>query len=302
MARDSDGTRMNGYFADKGEVNVTKILLTAGVSASALLMLAGALHAQDDFPIPQKYVDNGVTAGMLCGTGVISYCEPNSTEGKGILAEVNQAWASEMGLDIRIEGMTWEALMPAAVSGRTDLVAGIGDIESRREQFNFVDVFYGFYGMLVPAGNPKGIAGWEDLCGLTLSTSSGSGEQMQIEHMSEQACVANGHEPINIDIYADQSATFIALQSGRVDGTLTDMFGANQLIEQNPEIYAEAFRERSQTVWGIAVPVDNPELLDVVVEGVRRGLDSGSILAVLDSYDVGEIIVDTLMVNTQPVE
>lgn len=281
---------------------MNKFLLTASVSLSALLAVAGLAHAQDDFPIPQHYIDNGVTAGMLCGTGVISYCEPNSTEGKGILAEVNHAWAEEMGLDIRIEGMTWEALMPAAVSGRTDMVAGIGDIESRRAQFNFVDAFYGFYGMLVPAGNPKGIASWQDLCGLTLSTSSGSGEQTQIERMSEEACAANNLDPINIDIYADQSATFIALQSGRVDGTLTDMFGANQLIEQNPEIYSEAFRERSQTIWGIAVPVDDPELLAVVTEGVRRGLESGSIRAVLDSYGVGEIIVETLMVNTQPVE
>lgn len=275
---------------------------TACVAASVILAGPGAARAQDDFPIPQTYRDNGVVAGMLCGTGVISYCDPNSTEGKGILAEINQAWAAEMGLDITIEGMTWEALMPAAVSGRTDMVAGIGDIESRREQFTFVDAFYGFYGMLVPAGNPDGIAGWADLCGKTLSATSGSGEYMQIERMSAEACVANGQEPITIDIYAEQAATFVALQSGRADGTLTDMFGANQLIEQNPEIYAEAFRERSSTIWGIAVPVDDPELLAVVTEGVRRGLESGSIKAVLDSYGVGDIIVETLMVNGQPAE
>ncbi len=130
---------------------MTKLLIGVGAAASALCLLAGGAFAQDDFPIPQHYKDNGVVAGMLCGTGEISYCDPNSTEGKGILAEVNQAWAKEMGLNIRIEGMTWEALMPAAVSGRTDMVAGIGDIESRRAQFNFVDAFYGFYGLLVPA-------------------------------------------------------------------------------------------------------------------------------------------------------
>lgn len=278
------------------------LVRTAGIAACAFCMLAGIAQAQGDVPIPQTYADNGVTAGMLCGTGVISYCDPNSTEGKGILAEVNKAWAAEMGLNITIEGMTWEALMPAAVSGRTDMVAGIGDIESRRAQFNFVDVFYGFYGMLVPAGNPKGVTGWADLCGLRLSTSSGSGEQMTIERMSQEVCVAGGHEPMVIDIYADQAATFIALQSGRVDATLTDMFGANQLIEQNPEIYAEAFRERSSTIWGIAVPVDDPGLLAVVTEGVRRGLASGSIRAVLDNHGVGEIIVERLMVNSQPVE
>jgi polar amino acid transport system substrate-binding protein len=198
--------------------------------------------------------------------------------------------------------MTWEALMPAAVSGRTDLVAGIGDIETRRKQFSFVDVFYGFYGMLVPAGNPKKIQGWEDLCGLKISTSSGSGEQMQIEAKSQAACVAKGKPAIETDVYADQSATFVALQAGRVDGSLTDMFGAKQLIDQNPQIYAEAFRERGDSIWGIAVPVGNPELLAVVTEGVRRGLKSGSILAVLDSYGVGDIIVDRLMVNSQPVE
>lgn len=279
-----------------------KFLMSVGASASALLAMAGVAYAQDSVPIPQNYKDNGVVAGMLCGTGEISYCDPNSTEGKGILAEVNQAWAKEMGLNIRIEGMTWEALMPAAVSGRSDMVAGIGDIESRRAQFNFVDAFYGFYGMLVPAGNPKGVNSWKDLCGLTLSTSSGSGEQMQIQAKSEENCVANGLQPINIDIYGEQAATFVALQSGRVDGTLTDMFGAKQLIGQNPSIYAEAFRERGTTIWGIAVPVDDPELLAVVTEGVRRGLASGSIKAVLDKYGVGDIIVEGLMVNSKPVE
>src|SRR6218665_1313142 len=116
------------------------LMIKAAVTGLVAMAAASAASAQDPPPIPQAYQDNGLTAGMFCGTGVISYCDANSSEGKGILAEINQAWAKEVGLDIRIEGQTWEALMPSAVSGRTALVAGIGDIEGRRAQFNFVDV------------------------------------------------------------------------------------------------------------------------------------------------------------------
>ena len=280
--------------------SITRVAVVALAATVAGAVLPA--FAQEAPTIPQQYLDKGVIAGMFCGTGVISYCDPNSTEGKGILAEINQAWAKEAGLDIRIEGQTWEALMPSAVSGRTDMVAGIGDIESRRAQFSFVDVFYGFYGLVVPAGNPAKIATWTDLCGKTLAQTPASGEEQTVNARSTEYCVSKGLEPIKLEILGEQAATFVALQSGRVNATLTDMFGAAKLVGDNPTIYAEAFRERGSSIWGIAVPVDDPELLEVVKYGVAKGFKSGSIKAVLDKYGVGQIMVEKLMVNSAAVE
>jgi polar amino acid transport system substrate-binding protein len=273
----------------------------AFASVAVAIVACQPAFSDDAPPIPDKY-KNGVVAGMFCGTGVISYCDANSTEGKGILADLNKAWAKEVGIPIKIEGQTWEALLPSAVSWRTDMVAGVGDLESRRGQFNFVDLFANFNSILVAAGNPLNVKGWEDLCGKKMSTSAGSGEEQAIHAADAKYCGGAGKAPIIVNVYGEQQATFMSIQAKRDDATVTDQFGAAELIKQNPDVYALAFKQPADTLWGAAVPVANKELLDMVVYGVKKGLASGSLKAVLDGYGFGDIIVDTIMVNGKPVQ
>lgn len=267
----------------------------------ALCAASGTAMAMDKPPVPQKYLDNGVHVGMLCATGVISFCDPGSTEGKGILAEFAHIWGEENGVKVDVIGSSWEALMPSAVSGRTDGVAGIGDYESRHEQFTFVDVIWGANSIVVKAGNPLAIKEPLDLCGHKMSAATGSGELMDVRAFSEE-CVKAGKPAIEEVEFGEQPATFLSVQTGRADVTITDIFAADELMKNNPGVYEEAFRKKANYMWGVAIPVGNPELLAMVSYGVQQGIANGKMKAVLDQYGFGEILVDTLMVNSKPVE
>jgi polar amino acid transport system substrate-binding protein len=273
------------------------------MAIAALVALApvSPASAEGAPEVPQKYRDNGIHAGMLCASGLISYCDPGSTVGKGILAEFAHIWGEEAGVKVDVEGSSWEALMPAAISGRTDLVVGIGDFEKRHSEFTFVNLFWNSDSFLVKAGNPLGIKEMKDLCGKTMSAASGSGELMSVQAESEE-CVKQGLPEIKQEVFGEQPATFLAVQSGRADATVTDLFAADQLIKDNPNVYAEAFRKNSNWLWGVAVPVNNKELLAVVSYGVKQALANGKFAKVLDGYGFGGILVDRLMINSKPVE
>ncbi|WP_159097906.1 transporter substrate-binding domain-containing protein [Aminobacter sp. MSH1] len=280
----------------------TKSLYTTLALTVPFALTTTAVLAQSAPVIPQKYLDEGVKASTLCATGAHTYCEPNSNVGKGILPDINAAWAKEVGLELTVEGMSWDAVMPSAISGRTDIVAGLGDLESRREQFNFVDVFVGLFSIIVPAGNPASISSWADLCGKKVSAPHGSGEQEGIEHASEEHCVSQGKPAIVLDLYADQPPAFLAVQSGRSDASVTNNFGGKVLVEDNPTVYAEGFKSPSTTVWAVAVPVGNPELLEVVKYGVQKAIANGVIKAILEEHQMGDAAMTQLMVNRQVVE
>lgn len=273
--------------------------------AAALCALVGfggtVARAVEKPAVPQKYLDDGVHAGMLCATGVVSYCDPGSTVGQGILAEFAHIWGEETGVKVDVIGSSWEALMPSAISGRTDLVAGIGDYESRHNQFTFVNLFWNSDSFLVPAGNPLAIEGPMDLCGHRMSAATGSGELMTVRSISEE-CVKQGKPAIVEVEFGEQPPTFLAVQTGRADATVTDIFAADELVKNNPKVYAEGFRKRSDWMWGVAVPVADKELLAMVSYGVQQAIADGKFKAVLDKYGFGEILADRLMVNTKPVE
>jgi polar amino acid transport system substrate-binding protein len=274
--------------------------LRAILGSAALCALFGiAAQAAEKPAVPQNYLDNGLHVGMFCATGVISYCDPGSTVGKGILADFAHIWGEEAGVKVDVVGSSWEALMPSAVSGRTDAVAGIGDFESRHAQFTFVNLFWNSDSYLVPTGNPLKISGPMDLCGHRMSASTGSGELMTVRAIS-QDCVKQGKPAITEVEFGEQPATYLAVQTGRADATLTDIFAADELMKNNPNIYAEAFRKKTDWMWGVAVPVQNKELLAMVSYGVQQGLTNGKFKAILDKYGFTGILADKLMINSKP--
>jgi polar amino acid transport system substrate-binding protein len=153
------------------------------------------------------------------------------------------------------------------------------------------------YSIITQEGNEVGIETKDDLCGLTLSTTTASGEAVAIQSLSD-ACVEEGLEPIVLDEYGEQAATFLAVQSGRADATLTDGFSSRSLLEENPDTYADVLSIEGTTLWGVAVPVSNTELIERVKEGVAAALEDGSLAAVLEGYDVDpSILVPGLTVN-----
>ncbi|QPC91766.1 transporter substrate-binding domain-containing protein [Mesorhizobium sp. INR15] len=285
----------------KNAARTMSAVLGVAVLCAAASLTGTAAQAVEKPVVPRKYLDEGVHAGMLCATGVISFCDPGSTVGQGILAEFAHIWGEEAGVKVDVVGSSWEALMPSAISGRTDVVAGIGDYESRHNQFTFVNLFWNSDSFLVPAGNPLGIKAPMDLCGRRMSAATGSGELMTVRAISAE-CVKQGKPAIVEVEFGEQPPTFLAVQTDRADATVTDIFAADELIKNNPKVYAEGFRKRSEWMWGVAVPVANKDMLALVSYGVQQAIADGKFKAVLDKYGFGEILADRLMVNTKPAE
>lgn len=285
--------------------------MVVAAAVAVVLTLSSSVSAAGNPPlkntvgvkVPAKYVKSGLKAGMFCATGMLSYCDANNSKAYGILADFAKAWGAKFGVKVVVKGTTWEALMPGALSGRTDAIVGIGDLPERRNDFTFVDMFWGYNSIVARYGNPKNIKSESDLCGTTMSASTGSGELTTLQGLSDE-CTKAGKPAITIHEFAEQTATYLDVSSGRADGTMTDVFAATTLVKENKGVYSKAFNMKATFLWGVAVPKKNTALLKAVKAGVARALKDGTFKAILaKKYGFrDDILIKQPMVNGKPVK
>lgn len=233
-----------------------------------------------------------LTGGLFCSGAPLGACDASGGEAVGILPDMAAAWSSHLpDSTLTIEGMSWDALMPAAVSGRVDLIIGLGDQESRRGEFTFVDMFTTKYVIITQADNDAAVEGPEDLCGKPAVAATGSGELEELRKLSDEHCADN---PMVISEVAEMNTGFLAVQSGQTEFTVTDTLSSLPLIQENPGVYREAFAfdgSAGAAIWGVAIPNDNTELIERVAAAISAARADGSLAAVMESYGADPALI-----------
>lgn len=274
---------------------VIAMLAIAGCSGSAQ---PGASVSPGQ--LPQKYVEAGkITASTICDGKPFSYCEAGSTKAEGVFADVAAAWGKELGVTVDPIGMAFDSIIPSTVSGRFDIVLAIGDTKERQKQFDFIDILKSSYAIVVPAGNPKGASQPSDLCGLTVSSTTGSAEAAEVDKLSKK-CVSDGKPAIKSLQLGDLGSCYLAVSSGRADAAWGSDASSYAIEAESPDKYKVAFEVASDTVFAIAIPKKNPELRDAIAAAVAKTMKDGSYIDALKKWHLQTQAVDKLMINLEP--
>lgn len=242
-----------------------------------------------------------LAGGMFCSGAPLGFCDSQGGGAQGILPDLTKAWSAHIPAEVEIEGISWDALMPAAVSGRVDLIVGLGDQDERRAEFTFVDLFASRYSFVTYAENKIEISSVEDLCGQEVAVTTGSGEFSELTGLNSDVCAS---DPVVIREMSDQNVAFLAVQSKQVPITITDTLSAIPLMESNVGVYRELFAWEAPNagLWGVAIPADNEELIRQVTDAVSKARADGSLQAVFEQYGADpDMILSQDMVNGEPV-
>ncbi|MFF0516617.1 ABC transporter substrate-binding protein [Streptomyces sp. Tu 4128] len=135
----------------------------------------------------------------------------------GVEPDIASLVADVLGLELRTNAVSWENIFVGLDSAKYD--AGFSNItvtEERKEKYDFAT--YREDNLAFEAQKDSGlkVTGPEDVAGRTVAVSSGTNQEKLLVEWSKENEKA-GRKPVDIKYYQNDSDTYLALQSGRID-------------------------------------------------------------------------------------
>ncbi|MGW1816584.1 ABC transporter substrate-binding protein [Streptomyces sp. NPDC002125] len=185
-------------------------LLPAGVRSSGTLSLASSVGA----PPGAFYEADGKT---LAGADI----------------DFADAVAKALGLKLKREVASFEAILPALGSGKYEVGTGnFGVTDERRKTIDFVTYINDGQGFAVRDDSDlKEVTDLTQLCGLTVGTGAGTTFEATLEE-NKHVCGDAGKEAYEVRTYADQAAVWSSLQQGRSDVLMSTINGLRYAVAQ----------------------------------------------------------------------
>ncbi|MGP3999525.1 ABC transporter substrate-binding protein [Streptomyces sp. 8N706] len=144
------------------------------------------------------------------------YATDNKTR---IGVEIDLAYlvSNVLGLKPDYTAVSWENIFVGLDSGKYDVgFSNITDTEERKEKYDFASYRKDNLAFEAKQGSGLKVRGYKDVAGKKVAVDTGTNQEKILVEWSEQAEKA-GLEPVDIKYYKDQSDTYLALDSGRLD-------------------------------------------------------------------------------------
>lgn len=140
-----------------------------------------------------------------------------------------------LGIELKQEVASFEAILPALDSGKYDLGTGnFGVTNERRRTIDFVTYINDGQGFAARSDSDlKKVTDFKQLCGLTVATGAGTTFEVTLED-NKHVCADAGKKPYSVKTYAEQSALWSSLQQGRTDVVMSTINGLRYAVKQQP--------------------------------------------------------------------
>ena len=191
----------------------------------------------------------------------------------GIDVEIAKAIAEKMGMELQIEDMAFDAIIPAVTSGKADFgAAGMTVTEERQRSVEFTDT-YANSNQVAIVKEDSDITGSADLEGKTIGVQLGTtGDALATE--LKDATV----ERYNKGLEAVQSLT-----QGKIDAVVIDQATAQAFVNKTEGI--KILEEKmSEEEYAIAIKKGNTDLVEKMNAAIAELKSEGKIDEIVAKY------------------
>lgn len=216
-------------------------------AAAFAVLVAGA-------PATADVIKSGATA-----TGVpFNFLDPTTNTMSGFMLDIANEVAKRGGFEFDLQTVDFASLVPALQSRRIDIITSSFSItEERSKVVDFAVPVYSFHqGLLVPAGNPKKLATYDDMKTAKIGTNIGN------------SAIAEGRKiGVTFEQYSSIQDTLRDLSLGRIDGAMVDMPIADWMMKANPDYkmeWVEGFEPFFTEYYTFSVRKGDTAILDRV--------------------------------------
>ncbi|WP_270810795.1 basic amino acid ABC transporter substrate-binding protein [Hungatella effluvii] len=195
----------------------------------------------------------------------------------GIDADIARAVAEQMGVELEIQDMAFDSLIPAIQSGKADFAAaGMTVDEDRLKNVDFTDT-YAQAAQVIIVKKDSPIASPDELTGKKIGVQTGTTGDIY----------ASDIENAEVQRFNKGMEAVMALNQGKIDAVIIDREPAKVFVKENEglKILDEAFTEEE---YAIAVKKGNTELLEKMNAAIKELKESGELQKIVDKYITAE--------------
>ena len=193
----------------------------------------------------------------------------------GIDAEIAKAIADELGMELEIEDIAFDSIIPEITSGKADMgLAGMTVTEDRKQSVDFTDT-YAKASQKIIVKEDSAIASPDDLTGVIVGVQQGTTGDIYVSDLE-----ADG---TTVERYNKGFEAVQALSQGKIDAVVIDGEPAKTCVAQTEglKILEESFTDEE---YAIAVKKGNTELLEKINGALKTLKDNGTLDEIVAKY------------------
>ena len=193
----------------------------------------------------------------------------------GIDAEIAKAIADERGMELEIEDIAFDSIIPEIVSGKADMgLAGMTVTEDRMQSVDFSNTYAKASQKIIVTEDSE-IASPDDLKGVIVGVQLGTTGDIYVSDLE-----ADG---TTVERYSKGFEAVQALSQGKIDAVVIDGEPAKTFVAetQGLKILDESFTDEE---YAIAVKKGNTELLEKINGALKTLKDNGTLDEIVAKY------------------
>lgn len=244
---------------------LVSVLLVAACSVS--LVACGGKKEEE------KKAEEDKTLVMATNAEFPPYEYYEGEEVVGIDVDIAKAVAEELGMELKIEDMAFDSVIPAVSSGKVDIaLAGLTVTDERKENLNFTDT-YAKATQVIIVKEDSAIAGPDDLEGKKIGVQLGTTGDLYASDIKDA----------EVEQYNKGFEAVQATMQGKIDAVIIDSEPAKEFVAEAEglKILDEAFTEEE---YAIGIAKDNDELLEKVNKALKTLKESGKLDEIVAEY------------------
>ena len=244
---------------------LVSVLLVAACSVS--LVACGGKKEEE------KKAEEDKTLVMATNAEFPPYEYYEGEEVIGIDVDIAKAVAEELGMELKIEDMAFDSVIPAVSSGKADIaLAGLTVTDERKENLNFTDT-YAKATQVIIVKEDSAIVGPDDLEGKKIGVQLGTTGDLYASDIKDA----------EVEQYNKGFEAVQATMQGKIDAVIIDSEPAKEFVAEAEglKILDEAFTEEE---YAIGIAKDNDELLEKVNKALKSLKESGKLDEIVAEY------------------
>ncbi|MEU9861042.1 ABC transporter substrate-binding protein, partial [Streptomyces sp. NPDC047971] len=248
--------------------------------------------AASNAPLFSKLPADIQKAGVIKVGTDATYAPMEFKEGEkivGVDPDIAAALSKQLGVNFQFTSGTFDTLLTALPTGRTDIVmSSMTDTKERQEGLDdkgqktgagvdFVDYFTASTGILVKKGNPENIQSLDDLCGKKLAVQRGTTYEQAAKDQAEK-CKKDGKPALTFESFPTDAEAQTRVKAGGAVADLNDSPVAAYIAKTagGGNDFEAIANKTDAGLFGIAVDKKNTQLRDALKEALDAIIKDGT--------------------------
>lgn len=240
-----------------------KLLLVCMAALMAIFALAGCGG-------DQKAADNGkkvLKVGTNADFAPFEFQSEDGKEYQGFDMDLIRAVGKEMGVEVEINNVNFDGLIPALEAGNIDVcISGMTINDERKQKVLFSDPYYKSGLSIIVAKDNDSIKKFEDLKGKKVAVQIGTTSAAEVKKI----------EGVEVKEFNSSADTFMELRAKGVDAVVNDRPVNDYYILKSGESNVKALPDLlTSEDYGIAVSKQNEATQKAVNDALKKLKDNG---------------------------